>query len=91
MIVAGLASYETTNRYGLTVFAFADDAYPSNVEIQLTPTDLAFLASGMISKYGLGNVINMICRIAQDDPTGEHVGLSAPARILDGIDPRKAG
>lgn len=83
--IADLTSYDADNPYGLELRAHdVDSEGMQAVEIQLTPTDLAFMLCGMVAKYGLDNVRRAVDRIALDDPSGQHVGLSAPANILQG-------
>jgi hypothetical protein len=53
------------------------------VKIELTPTDLAFLLSGMMDKYGVDNLRRAIDMMAQDAITGS-VRLTSPAQILEG-------
>lgn len=95
--VSGLASYnpDDTNdfsaKYGIAFQSWLDGDADNKVSVELTHTDLAFVLSAMVDRMGLDQVRRAIDRIAQDDPNGRHCGLSAPARILQGIDPRKAG
>lgn len=90
--IADLVSYDSSSPYGIAFNAHDVDAMglPA-VTIELTHTDLAFLLAALIDRYGIGNVRSAIDRIALDDPSGKHCGLSAPAKILQGTDPRKAG
>jgi hypothetical protein len=84
--IVDLMSYDTENRYGLSINAHDIDAEDKpTVEIQLTPTDLVFLLCGVIDKYGLASFRRAVDLIVQEDPTGQNVGLSAPARALQGL------
>ena len=81
--ITDLTSYDTSP-HGLSIYAHAtDQAGMPAVEIQLTHTDLAFVLSGMVDRYGLDNVRRAIDCMAQDDPTGKCVGLTGPAIILE--------
>ena len=91
--ICNLASYGTDDPQGLVMYAY-DHGLPDDdamVRIEITPNDAAFALCAMIDKWGLDRVRRAIDRIAQDDPEGRRCGISAPMRILQGIDPRKAG
>jgi len=88
--VTGLASY-AIDRNGLEFASWLSDDNDQPVYVEMTHTDMAFALAAMIDACGLDNVRRAVDRIAQDDPNGQRAGLSAPARLLQGIDPRKAG
>ena len=79
--IADLSSY-AKSPYGLEFTVYGDDR--EEMRLELTHTDLAFALCAMIDGCGLDNVRRAVDRIAQDDPTGKRVGLSEPARLLQG-------
>jgi hypothetical protein len=84
--VGGIGSYDKDSRYGLVLGSWITRGITDTpqVDIEIDPTDIAFITCAVIDKYGLDNVRRMIDNIAQQDPTGRSVGLSAPARLLEG-------
>lgn len=91
--IGGLSAYDLESQHGIVFSSYVTRGMQDQprADIEVDHTDIAFALCAIIDRYGLANVRACIDRIARDDPTGQRVGLSAPAKILQGIDPRKAG
>lgn len=81
--IAGPMSYDRCQD-GISFFAMDMDDNHKTVDIQLTAIDSAFVLAGLIDHFGLANVMHAIGLMAQEDPTGQRVGLTKAGQTLKG-------